>query len=96
MKLSGKMMEKVAGKMVVKCLPTFTFHFPARIGAMAPALALMPLGGSRPAQRTGTDRNDARSRDTYDRRRTPARDAYAAWRLPGDPYVGATESGGVK
>ena len=59
MKLSGKMMEKVAGKMVVKCLPTFTFHFPARIGAMAPALALMPLGGRCPAQRTGTDRNDS-------------------------------------
>ena len=37
-KQSGKWKVN-SGKMVVKCLPTFTFHFPARIGAMAVSMA---------------------------------------------------------
>ena len=79
--------------MVVKCLPTFTFHFPARIGAMAPALALMPLGGRRPAQRTGTDRNDAPARDTYAKSPDPSPGHLCSIENFGDTYAGAAANG---
>ena len=52
---------------------------------MAPALALMPLGGRRPAQRTGTDRNDAPARDTYAKAPDPSPGHLCSIEMPGTP-----------